>query len=181
MNADPARRRSLASTSIVAAMLAGALAAAPAAVAGTGGTLSSLPPQVDAVECLRDCAGIDVARPGSLVRITGDELASASKVNFSGAAGAADDVSAVVTAARQETLTVTVPAGARTGPVVVVNGDGLASESKVDAVDRSRPAEQLRRRHRGDRGTDRDEDGPLRWAAQGAPHLPAARPGDRPR
>jgi murein DD-endopeptidase MepM/ murein hydrolase activator NlpD len=140
VNADLARRRSLASTSIVAALLGGVLAAAPAAVAGagTGGTFSSFPPEVDAVECLRDCAGIDVARPGSLVRVTGDELATASTVIFSGGAGSADDAKAVVTAARRETLTVTVPAGARSGPVVVVSRDGLASEAKVTlAIDRA--------------------------------------------
>ena len=142
VNADVARRRSPASSSFVAAVLAaaltGVLAAAPAAVAGTGGTFSSFAPEVRAVECLRTCAGIDVARPGSLVRISGDELASASAVIFSGAAGPADDVRAAVKESRKETLTVTVPAGARSGPVVVVSLDGLSSEAKVTlSIDRA--------------------------------------------
>ena len=141
-------RRSLPVSFIVATSCAVALSlpAASGAKTGTGGTLSSLPPTLSAVECLRGCAGIDVARPGSLVRITGAELATVKTVTFVGGSSTTDDVTAAVRslssagARSNVTLTVFVPTNARSGPIVAANSDGLFSTDKLTlTIDRKPP------------------------------------------
>ena len=131
MIADFVWRRSLSFSLIAATSCAVALSlpADSGAATGTGGTLSSLPPALSAVECLRGCAGIDVARPGSLVRITGAELATVKTITFIGGSSATDDVTAAVRtlssagARSNVTLTVFVPTNARSGPIVAANSD----------------------------------------------------------
>ena len=117
---------------------AGLAAALPAAAnAATGGTFSSVAPTVTAVECLTSCSGIDVVRPGGTIRLTGRDLGTARTAAFRGRAGSADDVTAPILRRTATTATVAVPAGARTGPLAVINSDGLASAARLTvAIDR---------------------------------------------
>ena len=117
---------------------AGLAAALPAAAnSATGGTFSSVAPTVTAVECLTSCSGIDVVRPGGTIRLTGRDLGTARTAAFRGRAGSADDVTAPILRRTATTATVAVPAGARTGPLAVINSDGLASAARLTvAIDR---------------------------------------------
>ena len=104
------------------------LAAAPSAAhASAGGAFASEPAVIDAVVCSSACAGLDRARPGSVVRITGEAMESSALVVFLGRRGQGDDVAARVLAVTPTAITVTVPDKARSGRIVVLNADGAPS------------------------------------------------------
>lgn len=125
-------------TTLRASALVALLAAVPAqGQANPGGAYASLAPSVQAVTCSEDCAELDSARPGSTVRVYGDNLDSVAAVAFLGADGRDDDVLAKPSKVRSRTVYVTVPKAARTGPVQVVNGDGIPSNVGPElAIDR---------------------------------------------
>jgi murein DD-endopeptidase MepM/ murein hydrolase activator NlpD len=104
-----------------------ALIAAPAGAAGPGGAYSSPVPAVAGVECRTDCAGIAVARPGSVVVVRGRNLDTVDSVAFLGGRGAVDDVAVEPERVSTRRLTVRVPRGAATGPVAVRSADGAPS------------------------------------------------------
>jgi len=110
---------------------AAAAAALPAAALaeGSGGSYGSMPPKVTGVTCVSGCDAVDVARAGSVVRITGENLATAAAVSFLGGAGAADDKQAKADKAAPRQVDVRVPAGAGTGPVAVGVADGRVATS----------------------------------------------------
>src|SRR5436305_8489336 len=109
---------------LVAAALA-VLAALPApASAAGGGTFAGFPPVVTGFQCRTGCAGIDVARAGSVVRVTGHHLDVAALVTFLGGSHRSDDVRARPLRTHASWLEVRVPAHARTGPLAVTSHEG---------------------------------------------------------
>jgi hypothetical protein len=112
--------------------LLGAVSAAPAS-ASNGGTSAdaptpaSVPATVASVTCRAVCSSLTAARPGSTVRVRGDNMGAVSQVLFLGGRGHADDVSAPATVIDAGGVDAMVPAGARSGRVQVINADGIAS------------------------------------------------------
>ncbi|WP_205697565.1 M23 family metallopeptidase [Conexibacter sp. SYSU D00693] len=77
------------------------------------------------VVCRTACAGLDRARRGSTVRLTGESVAGIRKVVFLGGRGERDDTSAPVAGSGPGFVDAVVPARARTGPVRFVSAEGL--------------------------------------------------------
>lgn len=91
-----------------------------------GGTPATAPPSIDAVKCKSECeAGL--ARTGSVLTVTGSDLGSVTTVRFTGSPVAGDEAEAPAKAVRADKLRVTVPRGAGTGPLVVVDSSGRTS------------------------------------------------------
>jgi murein DD-endopeptidase MepM/ murein hydrolase activator NlpD len=80
-------------------------------------------PVVRAVRCLRACP----AAAGSRLRLRGRTLRRAYEIVFQGAPGDDDDVSGVPLRRTRRTVDVTIPLGAASGPVAVIERDGTAS------------------------------------------------------
>jgi Peptidase family M23 len=112
-----------------AAALAAAALPATALGAGSGGSYGSVPPKVTGVSCVSDCDAVDVARAGSLVRITGANLASTASVSFLGGDAAGDEKQASPEKVSADQVDVRVPDGAVTGPVAVGAADGRVDRS----------------------------------------------------
>jgi hypothetical protein len=112
-----------------AATLVAAAFPADAFADGSGGTFGSAPPKVTAVSCVSACDAVDVARAGSVVRITGENLRTAAAVRFAGAPGEADDKQTRPAKASATQVEARVPAGAATGPVIVGLADGRIATS----------------------------------------------------
>ena len=110
------------------------LAPAAARADSTGGAFSSPTPVVTSVQCQKACAGVSLASPGSVVVARGRRLKGVVDVVFLGAGGAADDVHARPGKVTTRRVAVRVPRGAATGPLVLVTGDGAASEPSTVAV-----------------------------------------------
>ncbi len=102
---------------------------AAASAAGTGGTYGSPDPTIASIGCLSNCDAVDVARPGSVIRLRGASLAGAIRVGFLGAAGAGDDVSSKPRKVTATSLEARVPRGAKTGPVGLLTADGRIATS----------------------------------------------------
>jgi len=111
-----------------------ALLAAPAAAAPSGGTYSSPPAVIRAVACRVDCVGPSTARPGSVVRVSGEGMARVRSVVFLGGRGDADDRAVPALRWSARIADVRVPAGAPSGRVRVRNGDGAPSRPSTDVV-----------------------------------------------
>jgi murein DD-endopeptidase MepM/ murein hydrolase activator NlpD len=94
-------------------------ACAGGAAASEGGAIYVASPKVSKVTCIRRCASRHRARPGSTLKLTGSELASARRVVFHGSYGRADDVIARVRVGSSTRLNVRVPLGAVTGPISI--------------------------------------------------------------
>ena len=135
---------------VAAAVLVSALAAllpatASAQVGGTGGTAPvatpaprmtppapSLPPlrskiRLTTLACVTGCAPGGAARPGALLRVRGSGLRRTAEIAFDGAPGEADDVAAAPVKRRRTSVDVRVPLGAVSGPVTVMDRDGVDS------------------------------------------------------
>jgi len=109
-------------------VLGGSLACcAPAVAAGPGGAAPDPAPVLRTLECRSACAGVATAAPGALIRARGRDLGGVVEVVFLGAAGSRDDVAARPQRVGRETLTVRVPARARTGPLMATDRDGRRS------------------------------------------------------
>lgn len=111
-----------------------ALAAGPASAASTGGAFSSPIPVVSSVQCAQACAGVSLVRPGSVVLVRGRALAPVVDVVFLGTETSSDDMHAKPSRATTGRVTVRVPKGAVTGPIVLVTGDGAESKPSAAAV-----------------------------------------------
>ena len=96
------------------------------AVATPGGTPSSPPPAIEQVRCQHDCES-GVARTGSVLVVSGSNLAEATTVLFNGSALAGDEATAEPRGVSNTRLRVVVPAGAESGPLVVVDAAGRRS------------------------------------------------------
>jgi murein DD-endopeptidase MepM/ murein hydrolase activator NlpD len=135
-------------TASVCALLA-SLAFASSAAAQTGGATHepkpaprttapapreapSLPPVRSEVvltrlACVTGCGAGGAVRPGGLLRVRGKALRRTAEVGFAGAEGEADDVAAAPVARRRTSVDVRVPLGAVSGPVTVLDRDGVVS------------------------------------------------------
>jgi murein DD-endopeptidase MepM/ murein hydrolase activator NlpD len=115
------------------AVAAAALAPASPALAQSGGrgvaggTTFLTKPQVAKVTCLRGCASRRRAQGGSVLKLAGRYLSSATEVAFHGSYGRRDDRVARVRPRRASSLLVRVPLGAVSGPLSVKAAGGMRS------------------------------------------------------
>jgi hypothetical protein len=110
------------------------LAAVPAMGDANGGSAFSNPPAISRVQCVSGCAGAAsrtpaavAVRPGGTVRIVGHDLAATSRVVFLGRPTSYDDRHVQPSAVTDRSVDVTIPAGAQSGPVGVVDSWGRRS------------------------------------------------------
>jgi len=106
-----------------------AMLPAVASANGTGGTYGSPDPSIAGLACVADCDAVDVARPGSVIRVRGANLAGVIRVVFLGAAGTGNDVGAKPSKVTASGLEARVPRGAKTGPVGLLSADGRTALS----------------------------------------------------
>ncbi|MGZ4278942.1 MAG: M23 family metallopeptidase [Solirubrobacteraceae bacterium] len=139
--------RSVAISAFALAVLlpAAALAQAPAATGGAAPAQTAVPaaaasaavprPVVDAITCRTGCLGISRATPGSVVRISGEGMATVASVILLGRRGYRDDVTVTATPVTPTAVEVTLPANARGGPVRAIAATGTRSlQSKTRLV-----------------------------------------------
>ncbi|HEX6714528.1 MAG TPA: M23 family metallopeptidase [Thermoleophilaceae bacterium] len=108
-------------------MAVGLLPASAHAASSGGGVVYAPEPVVANVACVKDCAPKQRIQGGSTAKISGQNLASVTKVVFqgSGAKGAAKTATPKTHTATA--LVVTVPIDAQTGPVKAMASGGVAS------------------------------------------------------
>src|SRR3954451_19956342 len=141
------RGRTTAYTAALAAVTALVLVS-PAAAQGTGGTsveesqpqpqLSAPPPGVvvrpapllRSWRCVRRCD----AASGAVLRVRGQRLGRTYEVVFLGGLGEDDDVAAAPLRRSKKVVTVNVPLGALSGPLLLRDRDGNASEPSTVPV-----------------------------------------------
>jgi murein DD-endopeptidase MepM/ murein hydrolase activator NlpD len=100
-------------------------AAASAQSGGSGGgTMYVATPKVAKVTCLRKCASKHRARGGSVLKISGSELAGVNQLTYLGSYGSGDDVAVRVRAGSNSRLQARVPLGAVTGPILLTTAAG---------------------------------------------------------
>jgi murein DD-endopeptidase MepM/ murein hydrolase activator NlpD len=127
--------------------------ASPAGAQGTGGTsvedtspqpqLSAPPPGVvvrpapllRSWRCVRRCD----AASGAVLRVRGQRLGRTYEVVFLGGLGEDDDVAAAPLRRNKKVVTVTVPLGAVTGPLLLRDRDGNASKPSTTSVSVAAP------------------------------------------
>jgi hypothetical protein len=126
----------------VVALLCWACLTLPAAASASnaGGAYASEPATISAVSCVAGCAGVDSAKPGSLLRIRGSAMGEVGKIVFLGGRGDADNVVAAVLKARRKSVDVTVPERATSGRLRAVNKDGARSSASRAVVSVQRGA-----------------------------------------
>jgi hypothetical protein len=123
---------------VTAALLPGAaIAQSPAVTGGAAPTQTPLPavaasaaaprPVIDAITCRTGCLGIARATPGSVVRISGEGMATVASVILLGGRGYGDDVTVATTPVSPTAVDATLPAGARGGPVRAISAVGQRS------------------------------------------------------
>jgi murein DD-endopeptidase MepM/ murein hydrolase activator NlpD len=121
---------------IAAALVLGLAAAPTAAAASTGGIVAGSPARITGVSCVKSCVSSDEAQAGSIVRVRGRNLQDTARVVFLGRTGGSDDVSAGVRRrdAKSTTVDVRVPSTARSGPVLLLDRDGSASQHSSTGI-----------------------------------------------
>ena len=113
----------------------GGAAPAQAAAPAVGASAAAPRPVVDAITCRSGCLGIARATPGSVVRVSGEGMATVANVILLGRRGYRDDVSVPATPVSPTAVEVTRPAGAHGGPVRAVSATGKRSlQSKMRLV-----------------------------------------------
>ncbi|MBK5230272.1 MAG: hypothetical protein JJE27_03770, partial [Thermoleophilia bacterium] len=138
--------RGRAARSIAAALAALTICAALAASAGaagtagqTGGSNVVITPKLAKIQCRRACARKRAIQAGSLIRITGKNLAAVGQVIFLGARGAADDTTARVIKAGERAISLRVPADATSGRLVALGANGARSRPSAPVAVRPLP------------------------------------------
>jgi murein DD-endopeptidase MepM/ murein hydrolase activator NlpD len=111
------------------ALILCAAVAAPAAAAQTsggsgGGSVYVATPKVSKVTCLRKCASRHRARGGSVLKVSGSELAGVNALTYLGSHGSGDDVTVRVRAGSNTRVQARVPLGAVTGPITLSTSSG---------------------------------------------------------
>jgi len=138
----PARGR----VAMTVALLAVAAVPSTAVAQGTGGaapgakpapapaphSAPALPPvrskvRLSGLACASGCGAGGGVRPDAVLRVRGVGLRRTAEVRFGGAPGAGDDVAAAPLRRREGLVDVRVPLGAVTGPVTVLDRDGVVS------------------------------------------------------
>jgi murein DD-endopeptidase MepM/ murein hydrolase activator NlpD len=89
-----------------------------------GGSVYVATPKVTEVSCLRKCASKKRLRGGSVLKVTGTELAGVNELNYHGSYGKGDDVTIRVRAGSNTRLQARVPLGAVTGPISLTTAAG---------------------------------------------------------
>ena len=134
---------------LLALLVVLALPASSSAQGGTGGaqpqasptptptpaphSAPSLPPVRSKITlirlaCASGCGADGAVRPGALLRVRGTGMRRTAEVHFDGAEGDADDVAAAPVKRRKTSVDVRVPLGAATGPVTVLDKDGVLTQ-----------------------------------------------------
>ena len=139
--------RSVAIAALALAILipSAALAQAPAGTGGAAPTQAPVPavaasaaaprPVVDAITCRTGCLGISRATPGSVVRISGEGMATVASVILLGRRGYRDDVTVTAAPVTPTAVEITLPPNARGGPVRALSATGQRSlQSKTRLV-----------------------------------------------
>jgi Peptidase family M23 len=114
-----------------------ALAQSPASTGGAAPTQAPVPalaasapaprPVVDAITCRTGCLGIARATPGSVVRVSGEGMATVTSIVLLGRRGYRDDVTVATAPVSPTAVEATIPAGARGGPVRAISATGQRS------------------------------------------------------
>jgi hypothetical protein len=139
------RSVAIAALALAILMPSAALAQAPAGTGGAAPTQTPVPavaasaaaprPVVDAITCRTGCLGISRATPGSVVRISGEGMATVSSVILLGRRGYRDDVTVAAAPVTPTAVEITLPPNARGGPVRALSGTGQRSlQSKTRLV-----------------------------------------------
>src|SRR3954468_3916319 len=81
--------------------------------------------------CVRHCESATTGSSGAVLRLRGRTLGRSYEVVFLGAEGAADDVAAAPLKRSKKVVTVRVPLGAVSGPLLVADRDGLESATST--------------------------------------------------
>ncbi|MFY9469761.1 MAG: M23 family metallopeptidase [Solirubrobacterales bacterium] len=115
------------------------LSPASAGAGVTGGSYVVIVPKIAKIKCARGCTRAKGIRPGSTLRLAGENLDVAKEIVFLGARGAEDDVAATVIKAGTRSAVVKVPAGAGTGPVSAATADGRRSRPSAPIAVRPLP------------------------------------------
>jgi hypothetical protein len=120
-----------------AALPGTALAQSPAGTGGTAPTQTTVPavaasvpaprPVVDAITCRTGCLGIARVTPGSVVRISGEGMATVTSVVLLGRRGYRDDVTVAATPVSPTAVEATLPANAHGGLVRAISATGQRS------------------------------------------------------
>jgi hypothetical protein len=84
-------------------------------------------PRLRSWSCVRRCQNATTASSGAVLRLRGRTLGRTYEVVFLGALGEADDVAAAPLRRSKKVVTVRVPLGAVSGPLLVSDRDGLES------------------------------------------------------
>jgi murein DD-endopeptidase MepM/ murein hydrolase activator NlpD len=105
------------------------LAIPAAAPAQSGGAVPSPSPTITDVSCKAKCAGA-AAQLGSVLRIDGSNLQGVRSVSFLGGIGPGDEATAAPEKSTTKRVTVAVPPGAVSGPVMVIDSEDQTSVSK---------------------------------------------------
>lgn len=136
MESGTARRKAGGHTGfagLLTACAVGLLVAAPAHGA-SGGVRWAPKPAISKVTCVKECGSRKRVRGGSTIRLTGRNLAGATKVVFHGGRGPRDDKSVKPRARSARSVTAVVPLSAPTGPVSVWAGDDNRSKRTGDVA-----------------------------------------------
>jgi murein DD-endopeptidase MepM/ murein hydrolase activator NlpD len=88
-------------------------------------------PKLRSWTCIRHCTNATTASAGGVLRVRGRALARAYEVVFLGAPGDGDDVAAAPLRRSRKVVTVRVPLGAVSGPLLVSDRDGLESAAST--------------------------------------------------
>lgn len=86
------------------------------------------------ITCRLGCSGLDVVRPGGVVRVSGDAMGGAATVVFKGARATGDEASAPAAPISADAVDVVVPANAVSGPVQILDANGKASRTTGKTV-----------------------------------------------
>lgn len=100
----------------------------------TGGATYVPRPEIKAIRCVQSCASRRRARGGSLLRITGRNLAAVTRVIFHGDRGRGDDAVAAVRPRSDRVIQLAVPLSARTGAVSAWIGERRGSRGRRLAI-----------------------------------------------
>lgn len=112
----------------ITAVSAGLLVHGAPAQGASGGVRWVQKPVISKVKCLRACASSKRMRGGSTIRVSGRNMAGATKVVFHGGRGRRDDRAAKPRRRTTRSVLVTVPLNAPSGPVSVWAGDDNRSK-----------------------------------------------------
>ena len=93
-----------------------------------------MPASIHSVSCATGCAGLAMARPGATIAVTGTGFDAVTQIVFLGGHAAGDDVTIPVGDHNATQADATVPAGAVSGRVAVINADGTMSSPSAHAL-----------------------------------------------